>query len=237
MKFSTIIPLLGAITVATLNTSCLESKGAAGKPSGQTPDNGAQFKKGQGLSLTEEMSKAIGLKVEDVGEEKITPVVTLNVSAVTQNTATGWVTPDQAKAIRPGMEVEFHCETKFKGVVAKLEANPLGVMGDSEISITSAEKLTAGEPLKAVIRLPAGDAVAAVPAAALLKTAEGSFVYAVNGDFYVRTPVKTGVTDDKFVEITDGLYAGDQIVTTPVMSLWMAELQVLRGGKACTCGH
>jgi hypothetical protein len=237
MKFPTFIPLIGAITVATLNTSCLESKGAAEKPPASPAENGAQFKKGQGLSLTEAMSKAIGLKVEDVGEEKITPVVTLNVSAETQNTATGWVTPEQAKAIRTGMEVEFHCDTTFMGTVEKIEANPLGVMGDSEITVTSAEKLMAGEPLKAVLRLPAGDAVAAVPSAALLKTAEGSFVYAVNGDFFVRTQVKTGATDDKFTEITDGLYAGDQIVTTPVMSLWMAELQVLRGGKACTCGH
>lgn len=237
MKFSTIIPLLGAIIIATLNTSCLESKGAAGKPPGQTPENGAQFKKGQGLSITEEMSKAIGLKVEDVGELKIASIVTLNVSAETQNTATGWVTPEQAKAIRPGIEVELHGNTTLKGIVEKLEANPLGVMGDSEITITTAEQLTVGQPLKVVIRQQAGDAVAAVPTTALLKTAEGSFVYAVNGDFYVRTPVKTGASDDKFVEITDGLYAGDQIVTTPVMSLWMAELQVLRGGKACTCGH
>lgn len=237
MKLSTFIPLLGAITIATLNTSCLESRGAAKTPTDQPAENGAQFKEGQGLSLTEAMSKAIGLKVEDVGEMEIAPVVSLNVFAESQNTATGWVTPEQAKAIRPGMEVEFHCETTFKGTVAKIDANPLGVMGDSEITITTAEKLTAGEPLKAVLRQPAGDAVAVVPAAALLKTAEGSFVYAVNGEFFVRTPVKTGVTDDKFVEITDGLYAGDQIVTTPVMSLWMAELQVLRGGKACTCGH
>lgn len=237
MKLSTFIPLLGAFTIATLNTSCLESRGAAEKSPEQTPENGAQFKKGQGLSLTQEMSKAIGLKVEDVGETKVAPVISLNVSAVTQNTATCWVTPEQVKTIRPGMEVEFHCESTFQGTVEKIEANPLGVMGDSEITLTTAEKLTAGEPLKAMLRLPAGDAVAVVPTSALLKTAEGSFVYALNGDFYVRTPVKTGVSDDKFVEITDGLYAGDQIVTTPVMSLWMAELQVLRGGKACTCGH
>ena len=237
MKLSTVIPLLGAITIATLNTSCLESRGAAEKPPAPTPENGAQFKKGQGLSLTEEMSKAIGLKIEDVGEMKIASAITLNVSGETQNTATGWVTPEQARAIREGIEVELHGDTTFKGIVEKIEANPLGVMGDSEITITTTEKLTVGQPLKAVLRQPAGDEVAVVPAAALLKTAEGSFVYAVNGDFYVRTPVKTGVTDDKFVEITDGLYAGDQIVTTPVMSLWMAELQVLSGGKACTCGH
>jgi multidrug efflux pump subunit AcrA (membrane-fusion protein) len=237
MNLPSFITLLGAITIATLNTSCLESKGATEKQPGQTPENGAQFKKGQGLSLTEKMSKAIGLEVEDVGEVKVASVISLNVSAETQSSATGWVTPEQAKAIRPGVEVELHGDTTFKGTVEKIEVNPLGIMGDSEITIITAEELTVGKPLKAVLRQPAGDAVAVVPTAALLKTAEGSFVYAVNGDFYVRTPVKTGVTDDKFVEITDGLYAGDQIVTTPVMSLWMAELQVLRGGKACTCGH
>jgi hypothetical protein len=43
--------------------------------------------------------------------------------------------------------------------------------------------------------------------------------------------------NNELVEITDGLYAGDQIVTSPVNDLWMAELQILRGGKACTCGH
>ena len=155
MKFSTFIPLLGAITIATLNTSCLESKGAAEKPAEQTPENGAQFKKGQGLSLTEEMSKAIGLKVEDVGEKKVAPVISLNVSAETQNTATGWVTPEQAKAIRPGIEVELHGDTTFKGIVEKIEANPLGVMGDSEITITTTENLTVSQPLKAVLRQPA----------------------------------------------------------------------------------
>jgi hypothetical protein len=39
------------------------------------------------------------------------------------------------------------------------------------------------------------------------------------------------------VQITDGLYAGDQVVVQPVMSLWLAELQSLRGGKACADGH
>ena len=43
--------------------------------------------------------------------------------------------------------------------------------------------------------------------------------------------------DEDHVEIKDGLYSGDVVVTKAVKSLWMAELQVLRGGKACSCGH
>jgi multidrug efflux pump subunit AcrA (membrane-fusion protein) len=77
----------------------------------------------------------------------------------------------------------------------------------------------------------------AIPRVSLLKTAEGSFVYAVNGERFVRTPVKVGAENSERVEITDGLYSGDQIVSNGVMPLWLAELQVLRGGKACTCGH
>ena len=49
--------------------------------------------------------------------------------------------------------------------------------------------------------------------------------------------VTVGAMNEDHAEITEGLFAGDSVVTTPVMSLWMAELQVLRGGKACTCGH
>lgn len=237
MKSSSIvISALGAFAIATLNTSCLESKASAGKAP-EAVENGAQFKKGEGLSLTEEMRKAIGLKIEDVAEEKIASLVTLSLAVATPNTATGWVTPEQAAAIQPGMEVEIQGDIPFKGAVEKLEANPLGVMGDSEITVRTKDDLTTGTALMAVLRHPAGDAVPVIPKSALLKTAEGSFVYTVNGRFYVRTPVKTGASDDKLVEITDGLYSGDQVVTTPVMSLWMAELQVLRGGKACTCGH
>jgi multidrug efflux pump subunit AcrA (membrane-fusion protein) len=70
-----------------------------------------------------------------------------------------------------------------------------------------------------------------------MKTAEGEFVYAVNGKYFARTPVKTGVQNDDLVEIKDGLYAGDQIVISQVTSLWMTELQTLRAGQSCCAGH
>ena len=72
-----------------------------------------------------------------------------------------------------------------------------------------------------------------VPRSALLTTVEGHFVYAGNGGFFLRTPVKIGTQSAEWVEIADGLYAGDKIVSAAVISLWLAELQYLRGGKAC----
>lgn len=218
---------------AILSTSCNESAASA---TGKTPENGAQFKKGEGLSLTDEMKKSIGFTVAEVGEEEIASSITLDLTATQANEARGTV--PSASSIKPGMEITLASgNAPLKGTVQSIEKVPFGIPGDLEVTVATTVPLTPGSQLKGTVEIPANGAVAVVPTSALLKTAEGSFVYTVNGSFYVRSPVKTGVSNDKFVEITDGLYSGDQIVTTPVMSLWMAELQVLRGGKACTCGH
>ena len=216
----------------------------------QPPENGAQFKKGQGLALTDTMKKAIALKVAEVGEQKVAPsfTVALHVMgggihrvalASTANEASGWLTAEQAALMKPGADIELRAADAppTRGTVKRIEKAPYATLGDFELTVETATPLEIGARVSATFRAPAGEAVTAVPRSALLKTAEGSFVYAVNGEFYVRTPVKVGAVSDEHVAITDGLYAGDQIVVSPVMSLWLAELQVLRGGKACTCGH
>lgn len=200
----------------------------------QPPENGAHFKKDSGLSLTDTMKKAIALKVAEVGDEKVAPSFTVTLSSAA-NEITGWLTAEQAALVKPGMEVELR--GKAPAVVKRIERSPYQSLGDFEVAVETAAPTETGERILATFRAPAGEAVASVPRGALLKTAEGNFVYAVNGEFYVRTPVKVGAVSDEHAEITDGLYAGDQIVTSPVMSLWLAELQILRGGKACTCGH
>ncbi len=242
MKHPSLLILAGAaaLGIATLNTSCSKADAAANAAHEAAPENGAQFKKGEGLSLTEEMKKAIGLQIADVGEEKDRLRHHGESHRLKPNEASGWLASAAGRAgasrDRSGAPSEGDAAA-IKGTVQRVEQIPFGTLGDSEITITTAEPLTVGTRLKATFQRPQVMPWRSFPRSALLKTAEGSFVYAVNGAFYVRTPVKTGAMNDKFVEITDGLYSGDQIVTTPVMSLWMAELQVLRGGKACTCGH
>jgi hypothetical protein len=227
MKKSIVIALSSLCGI--LGTSCNES---TAKATEKAPENGAQFKKGEGLSLTDEMKKSIGFTVAEVGEEEIAYSITLDLTATQPNEARGTV--PSTSSIKSGMEISIG---SIKATVLSVEKIPFGMPGDLEVTVTTSSSLTPGSQLRGSVEFPASGSVAAVPVSALLKTAEGSFVYTVNGSFYVRCPVKTGAANDKFVEITDGLYSGDQIVTTPVMSLWMAELQVLRGGKACTCGH
>ncbi len=74
-----------------------------------------------------------------------------------------------------------------------------------------------------------------VPAAAVLRTVQGTFVYVENGGWFLRTPVKLGASssDGASFVLADGLYEGDRIVTHGVRALWLAELHFLRAGQAC----
>lgn len=81
-----------------------------------------------------------------------------------------------------------------------------------------------------------GDA-AAVPAAALLRTVRGTFVYVENGEWLLRTPVRLGAERDSWVEVVEGLYEGDRVAVAGVDALWMAEISAVNGGVGCADGH
>ena len=74
-----------------------------------------------------------------------------------------------------------------------------------------------------------------VPAAAVLRTVQGTFVYVANGGWYLRTPVTLGPpsADGAWLAVQAGLYDGDRIVTNGVRALWLGELHFLRAGQAC----
>jgi len=79
--------------------------------------------------------------------------------------------------------------------------------------------------------------VPAVSAGAVLRTVKGDFVFVINGEWFLRTPVTLGAADGGFHEVKDGLYEGDRIVTQGVRALWLAELQAVNGGVGCADGH
>lgn len=77
----------------------------------------------------------------------------------------------------------------------------------------------------------------AIPAQALLRTVKGDFVFVLNGDAFLRTPVTVGASSDTHVAIKEGLYEGDSIVIRGVRELWLAEIQAVNGGVGCADGH
>lgn len=82
-----------------------------------------------------------------------------------------------------------------------------------------------------------GRAVESIPAGALLRTVRGNFVYVANGPGFLLTPVVIGALDATRVEIREGLYEGDIVVTRGVRDLALAEIQALNGGVGCADGH
>src|SRR3989304_9769656 len=52
-----------------------------------------------------------------------------------------------------------------------------------------------------------------VPVEAIIDDGAEKFVFVKNGNQFIRQDVATGVSDDRYVEIADGLYPGDQVVT------------------------
>lgn len=76
-------------------------------------------------------------------------------------------------------------------------------------------------------------AATAIPEAALVRTVKGDFVYVVNGEWFLRTPVKLAARDLSHFAVEDGLYEGDRVVVRGARELWLAELQAINGGVGC----
>ena len=217
---------------------------------------GVTFKEGKGLLIPADTAKFIGLETEDVAEKSVSSSLAFDATvyraaanaqiASTQpaaskiSFATAALDQSQSTNLVRGQAVNVRAKAgPLTGRVS--EINSIGGPGATREILVSIDNgkhiLQVGEKVSVTVALSKERSAVVIPKSALLKTAEGAFVYTVNGDYFLRAPIKTGVAQDGIVEITDGLYSGDQVVTTPVMTLWMAELQSIRGGKACADGH
>jgi hypothetical protein len=225
-----------------------KGEASGGHGHGEESPGGASFKAGKGVILTDETRQSLGAETAEVTEHKLPlelrfavqvfgedhkPTAIETEHAECTGKASGLLPQKQAALLRPGQPVALMSKSgeKLGGIVLGL--NKALAIGDAEVvvGITNAgARLKPAEFLSAVITLPRADAVTVVPKSALLRTADGTFVYTVNGDAYFRTAVKTGAEAEGFVEITDGLLNGDAVVTKPVEKLWLIELRATKGG-------
>lgn len=84
-------------------------------------------------------------------------------------------------------------------------------LGRARISIDDASKVRSGMFMDAEILVVARETLA-VPVTAVGSSPEGATVMKVTDGTVSRTPVKTGIRDSGWVEILDGLTAGDTVV-------------------------
>ena len=213
------IPILAAVLGGATLTAC-KPKSAATASEGEAVVLGPQHSK-KGLLLPEDTRLSLGVKIVEVTEQRVSATLDLPLRVYQAGDgggkASGTVMPEQAEKLRAGQPVELQAADgqTFTGTITRMSDELRKATGTFEI-------LVEFRPV------PTG-----VLAGALLQCSDGYSVFTVSGEHLVRTPVKVGVANTDRVEITDGLYSGDQVVLQPVMSLWMTELAAVKGGQAC----
>lgn len=184
----------------------------------------ARFKEGQGLQLAAETSSALGLKTAEVEERSVTHTYEVTVSVFDAGP------PALASSLVPveiADDLEKHPPTEAKLLSVRRDLS--AALAQVEIVLALPDAPAVGSTVSLTLRGPARLG-AAVPRASLLRTATGAFVYVVNGAYLLRTAVKPGANDGEYIEILDGLYAGDVIATAAVEQLWLTELRLTKGG-------
>lgn len=204
--------------------------------------SGVKFKAGKGLLLPEETQKAIGLEVVEVGEEKFAPQISGQAEVYRAGDASApalalaRVKPAAAHQLRVGQSVKVQPLANGESVtgkVVRLDSQTENFLGQTEVLMEIADtnaRYPVGSRLAVTFDFGEAKSVAAVPRSAVLTAAEGPFVYVLNGQHFLRTLIKTGGQNKDWIEVTDGLFAGDKIVTRPVETLWMTELRAVKGG-------
>ena len=220
---------------------------------------GVTFNAKKGLLVPPATAKFIGLQVADVEERKVASAMhfsaqvyraagearfaSIQPRVVPDALASGIVSPADAAKLSEGQTVSVQSGeggVALPGRIVTLKRDLEKASGQVEVLLAVPDgesPLAAGAFISVTASLGGEKSVVSVPRSSVFRTTEGDFVYTVSGEHFMRAPVTLGGVNHEFAEVTDGLYAGDQIVMQPVMTLWMAELQSLRGGKACADGH
>jgi multidrug efflux pump subunit AcrA (membrane-fusion protein) len=212
---------------ALLLSGCGKSGETAAKSEhGEGGAEGVAFKEGRGLTFTPEIVKAIELEVREAEERPIAGELRL----------TGQVfrtVPDvlASVSLSPADAALLQKQTFTGAKLVRVDRGGESANGrvDAVFALDRAPAPVVGDFVSLVLQA-APRTVLTVPRSALLDSAGGIFVYVVNGEFYLRTPVKVGARSADFVEITEGLYAGDSVVVTPVEQLRLIELRLTKGG-------
>lgn len=232
------IPSIAAATLAAFTLPVFADESAErplGPVNGDNPNIGIKYDEKQGLNVTPFSAKVLGLEMADVEEkvlvtERTLQLRTFDLSADGRARASAWIPAADASQIDRDTPVSLE-----NGIVARVTeiAKEINDQVEVIVEIPSGDPpVKVGKFLAGTVRVQSQGEVVVVPKKAVVKSAEGPFAYADNSGWTIRTPVEIGLENEDEIEIVDGLYYGDRIVTHPVITLWMAELQLLKSGKA-----
>ncbi len=217
------LPLAGCGKKATAEAGHDHSGHAEGEKGGE---GGVTFKEGRGLQFSPEVIKALGVVVAQAEDRALAAELNVTVQVFATKPRV------LASARLPAEQVARLEKSRFAGAkLARVDRTAVAAtrLVDLVFELDSPAPDRLGDFVTLALAAEPVSALA-VPRSAVLDGAAGTFVYVVNSGAYLRTPVKLGAHSADFVEISDGLYAGDVVVVTPVDQLWLAELRLTKGG-------
>lgn len=228
------------LVAALVLAGCQPKSGESAASEGSV-EIGPKYSAKSGLHVPEDTRRSLGLKTVEVTERKVRANLDVQLRVYHEGQesilASATVMPDEAKLLKHGQAVRARADgASLTGSVTSVEDRLQKATGIVEVLVELARRnggAGVGAFLSATVALESEATVVSIPRAALLECSDGHSVYTVSGESFVRTPVRVGAMAGDFVEIKDGLYAGDEVVLQPVMSLWMTELAAVKGGQAC----
>ena len=129
------------------------------------------------------------------------------------------------------IELDALPDTFFEGRVVQIshQANVQNVSGEETRAtfyvyialLNPSPKIRPGMSVTATITTAEHDSVLAVPLSAVvayhdtLTNRDGEAVFVIDNGFAKKKPIKTGISDDRFVEVTEGLSMGESVITGP----------------------
>jgi hypothetical protein len=210
--------------------------------------SGATHKDGTGITLLEETRKLLGIQTAEVQEQTLPRTIRFTARVFdggrlagdkapsSSPLALGTVSTNDAILLRPGLPVNFNVASGNTVTGAVQRVSQLLASGEAEVIAALSTTTTTpqqGDFGQLTISVPGEKATLVVPREAVIRGTTGDLVYAVNGDAYTLTWVEIGTEANGMMEITDGLFAGDSVVTRGAMDLWLVELRAVKGGQGC----
>jgi len=114
------------------------------------------------------------------------------------------------------IRVDTYPDRVFNGKVTFIasELDPIKRTLDLWVTVDNTEGLLKPEYFaELTLVVKQGKETITVPIESIIDDGAEKFVFVKNGNRFVRQDVVTGLSDDRFIEITDGLYPGDEVVT------------------------
>jgi multidrug efflux pump subunit AcrA (membrane-fusion protein) len=222
--------------------------GCNSKPADSAPETESVslFKEGKGVWCSDQTKKLLGVEIVEVAERPMqrhlqkTAQVYRTASTDSPAAAMLLLSADEARELKVDQSTSLKASSEagpeIIGKLVRLDTEAQAMLGQVEALVEFADPqrhFPIGSFLSATLTNSEPKSAFVVPESAVLAAADGSYVYALNGSHLTRTRVKAGAVSDGWVEIEDGLYAGDSVAAKGVENVWLIELSALKGGTPC----